>query len=61
MEWIKIHYIKSKITTNQNTKNIIKECKGKQAIVSKIKKEKVKIYPPIPLNLSELQKKKILC
>ena len=55
-KWIKIHYIKSKIITKRNTKNIIKECKGKQAIVSKIKKEKVRIYPPIPLNLIELQK-----
>ena len=55
-EWLKIEYEKGKIIKEEEVKNIVKNCKGKKAIVSKINKNNFKINPPVPFNLSGLQK-----
>ena len=55
--WLKIKYKKEKIIEKKEANNIIKNCKGEKAIISKINKNNFKINPPVPFNLSELQKK----
>ena len=55
--WLKIKYKKEKIIEKNEANNIIKNCKGEKAIISKINKNNFKINPPVPFNLSELQKK----
>ena len=55
-KWIKIHYIEQKILKNKNAKIILDDCKGEQALVKKIEESSFKINPPIPFNLSGLQK-----
>ena len=56
-KWLKIGYRKEKIIKKKEAKDIVKNCKGKKAIISKINKNNFKTSPPVPFNLSELQKK----
>tara|TARA_B100000029_G_scaffold235347_2_gene232480 strand:- start:2281 stop:4383 length:2103 start_codon:yes stop_codon:yes gene_type:complete len=55
-KWIKIQYVQQKILNNNEAERIRNECKGKKAIVNKIKESRFKISPPVPFNLSGLQK-----
>ena len=54
--WLKIEYIKEKIIKKIEAEDIVKNCKGEKAIISKINKNNFKISPPVPFNLSGLQK-----
>lgn len=55
-KWIKIKYIEQKILKNRKAVNILEDCKDKKAIVAKIEKINYRVNPPVPFNLSGLQK-----
>ncbi len=55
-KWIKIQYVEQKILNNKAAEKIRNECRGEKATVSRIEKSKFKIRPPVPFNLSGLQK-----
>ncbi|MEM5798443.1 MAG: DNA topoisomerase I [Candidatus Aenigmatarchaeota archaeon] len=53
---IKAMHTGGNITSKTKADEIFKKCKGKQAIVSKIKEKKVSVAQPCPFNLTDLQR-----
>jgi DNA topoisomerase-1 len=48
-------YEKNKVWDKKEAKKIVKNCKGKDAVVKNIKKRKYRQKPPVPFNTTDLQ------
>lgn len=54
-EPLTFNYSISKIWEKENAEKIFRKCKDKNAVVSEIKTKKMRLNPPVPFNLTNLQ------